>query len=123
MTSSADILNARILVVDDRKGNVELLHGMLSSAGYTSIACTMNPREVCDLHRANRYDLILLDLMMPGMDGFQVMECLREIEAQTESEAGYESGFQVESQGERTVLPVLLSPPAAIPQSACIRSR
>lgn len=108
MTSSADILNARILVVDDRKGNVELLHGMLSSAGYTSIACTMNPWEVCDLHRTNRYDLILLDLMMPGMDGFQVMECLREIEAQIESEAGYESGFQVESQGERSALPVLV---------------
>ncbi|MCC2682402.1 MAG: hypothetical protein K0S36_1966 [Nitrosospira multiformis] len=104
MTSSSDILNARILVVDDRKGNVELLHGMLSSAGYTSIACTMNPREVCDLHRTNRYDLILLDLMMPGMDGFQVMECLREIE----SEAGYESGFQIQSQGERTALPVLV---------------
>ncbi|SEA26312.1 EAL domain-containing response regulator [Nitrosospira multiformis] len=99
MTSSSDILNARILVVDDRKGNVELLHGMLSSAGYTSITCTMNPREVCDLHRANRYDLILLDLMMPGMDGFQVMECLREIES---------SGLQVQSQGERTALPVLV---------------
>ena len=108
MTSSTDILNARILVVDDRKGNVELLHGMLSSAGYTSIACTMNPWEVCDLHRVNRYDLILLDLMMPGMDGFQVMECLREIEAQRESEAGYESGLQVESQGERSALPVLV---------------
>lgn len=104
MTSSSDILNARILVVDDRKGNVELLNGMLSSAGYTSITCTMNPWEVCGLHRANRYDLILLDLMMPGMDGFQVMECLREIE----SETGYESGSQVESQGDRAALPVLV---------------
>jgi DNA-binding NtrC family response regulator len=40
----------------------------------------MDPHEVCDLHRQNRYDLILLDLMMPGMDGFQVMEGLKEIE-------------------------------------------
>ena len=40
----------------------------------------MDPHEVCDLHRKNRYDLILLDLKMPGMDGFQVMECLKEIE-------------------------------------------
>jgi PAS domain S-box-containing protein len=37
----------------------------------------MNPREVCALHRKNRYDLILLDLQMPGMDGFQVMEGLK----------------------------------------------
>ena len=40
----------------------------------------MNPLEVCELHRKNRYDLILLDLQMPGMDGFQVMEGLKEIE-------------------------------------------
>ena len=39
-----------------------------------------NPHEVCELHRKHRYDLILLDLQMPGMDGFQVMEGLKEIE-------------------------------------------
>jgi len=40
----------------------------------------LDPTEVCQLHRTDRYDLILLDLVMPGMDGFQVMEGLKEIE-------------------------------------------
>jgi serine phosphatase RsbU (regulator of sigma subunit) len=80
MVSLADILNARILVVDDQEANVLLLKGMLRIAGYTSVDSTMDPREVCELHRKNRYSLILLDLQMPGMDGFQVMEGLKEIE-------------------------------------------
>jgi signal transduction histidine kinase len=80
MISSSDILNARILVVDDREANVLLLERILSGAGYACVASTMDPREVCELHRRNRYDLILLDLLMPGMDGFQVMEGLKQIE-------------------------------------------
>jgi signal transduction histidine kinase len=80
LISPSDILNARILIVDDHDTNVRLLKQMLSGAGYTCVASTMDPREVCELHRTNRYDLILLDLLMPGMDGFQVMEGLQEIE-------------------------------------------
>jgi serine phosphatase RsbU (regulator of sigma subunit) len=80
MVSSADILNARILVVDDQAANVCLIEGMLRVAGYTSVQSTTDPNEVCDLYRRNRYGLILLDLQMPGMDGFQVMEGLKEIE-------------------------------------------
>src|ERR1035437_5347795 len=80
MVNQADILNARILVVDDQEANVRLLEGMLRIAGYTSIESTTDPNEVCELHRRNRYALILLDLQMPGMDGFQVMEGLKEIE-------------------------------------------
>jgi len=72
-----DILDARILVVDDQEANVLLLTQLLAQAGYTSVTSTMNPHEVCALHRKNRYDLILLDLQMPGMDGFQVMEGLK----------------------------------------------
>jgi adenylate cyclase len=79
MTSS-DILHGKILIVDDQKANVALLEQMLRGAGYASVASTMDPGRVCELHLVNRYDLILLDLQMPGMDGFQVMENLKEIE-------------------------------------------
>jgi len=74
------LLNARILIVDDQPANVRLLELVLRSAGYLSVASVMDPAAVCDLHRTNRYDLILLDLQMPGMDGFAVMEGLRQIE-------------------------------------------
>ena len=72
MVSSSDILHGKILIVDNLEANVVLLTRMLQGAGYASIASTMDPREVCALHLKNRYDLILLDLQMPGMDGFQV---------------------------------------------------
>jgi serine phosphatase RsbU (regulator of sigma subunit) len=81
MVSSADVLNAKILVVDDKEANVRLIEGMLRVAGYTSVHSTTNPNEVCELHCRNRYGLILLDLQMPGIDGFQVMEGLKKIEA------------------------------------------
>ena len=77
MISSAAILDASILIVDDQESNISLLEQLLSEAGYTHVTSTMNPREVCALHRKNCYDLILLDLQMPGMDGFQVMEGLK----------------------------------------------
>ena len=80
MVDLSDILGAKILIVDDLEANVRLLDRMLRQAGHTCVASTMDPHEVCGLHRDNRYDLILLDLEMPGMDGFQVMEGLREIE-------------------------------------------
>src|SRR5580700_12268391 len=81
MVTSADILNAQILVVDDKEANVRLVEGMLRVAGYTSVHSTTDPKQVCELHRKNHYGLILLDLQMPTMDGFQVMEGLKEIEA------------------------------------------
>jgi putative two-component system response regulator len=80
MISSSDILHGKILIVDDQEVNVLLLERMLRGAGYVVVTSTMDPGEVCELHLKNRYDLILLDLQMPGMDGFQVMEGLKEIE-------------------------------------------
>lgn len=81
MITESEILNARILIVDDQESNVALLEGLLEEARYTRVSSTMNPREVCRLHRKNSYDLILLDLQMPGMDGFEVIEGLRVNEA------------------------------------------
>jgi PAS domain S-box-containing protein len=76
----ADILAAGILIVDDQPDNVALLEQMLHEAGYVSVSSTTDPRTVCDLHLRYRYDLILLDLQMPCMDGFEVMEGLKKIE-------------------------------------------
>jgi PAS domain S-box-containing protein len=80
MLNAADILDANILIVDDQEANVQLLEEILREAGYRRIASTMDPRAVFALHRDNHYDLILLDLQMPGMDGFEVMEDLKQVE-------------------------------------------
>jgi adenylate cyclase len=84
MREASDILAAKILVVDDQPANVLLLQRILGEAGYRSVTSTLDPRAVRALHEKDHYDLILLDLQMPGMDGFQVMEELKEIET-----AGY----------------------------------
>jgi adenylate cyclase len=80
MITPDDIHNARILIVDDQKANILLLDRVLRAAGYAFVASTMDPTEVCEIHRHTKYDLILLDLAMPLMDGFAVMEGLKEIE-------------------------------------------
>ena len=80
MITQSEILSANILIVDDREDNVTLLEELLRNVGYTSVTSTLNPLEVCALHRNNHYDLILLDLQMPVMDGFEVMEGLKLIE-------------------------------------------
>jgi len=81
MTSLLDVYNGKILIVDDEPANVLLLEMMLRRAGYKAVTSTMDSSQVCDLHRANHYDLILLDLQMPGLDGFQVMEGLKAFES------------------------------------------
>ncbi len=82
MISEQEILNASLLIVDDQKANVQLLEQVLHEAGYLCVTSTVNPQEVCALHRKNGYDLILLDLQMPGMDGFEVMKGLKAIDGE-----------------------------------------
>jgi PAS domain S-box-containing protein len=77
MNLSVDILAASILIVDDQLTNVELLEQLLADSGYSNVTSTMKPEEVAALHGKNAYDLILLDMQMPVMDGFGVMESLK----------------------------------------------
>ena len=80
MISASEILGAKILLVDDYEDNVRLLEEVLRDVGYTRVTSTTDPRQVSPLHREHRYDLILLDLQMPDMDGFEVIEELKTIE-------------------------------------------
>ena len=72
-------IQARILVVDDQELNVRLLEDILRGAGYTELTCVTDPRQVLPLYTRLQPDLILLDLTMPYLNGFQVMERLRHL--------------------------------------------
>jgi CheY-like chemotaxis protein len=76
MAESIDVLGARILLVDDQPSNLRLLELALHRAGYSDLVSTSDPREVVTLHQRNQFDLILLDLQMPRMSGFEVMAAL-----------------------------------------------
>jgi CheY-like chemotaxis protein len=80
MVDPSDVLTGKVLIVDDQLDSVRLLERMLRGAGYTSLASTRDPHQAAELHRKNRYDLILLDLQMPGLDGFRVLEGLKKVE-------------------------------------------
>lgn len=70
---------ARILIVDDEPANLKLLDKMLSGQGYQDLVLIDDPRRVLDTYKEERPDLILLDINMPHLDGYQVMEQLHEL--------------------------------------------
>ncbi|CDG81215.1 EAL domain-containing protein [Janthinobacterium agaricidamnosum] len=76
------ILHAKILIVDDQAVNLRLLEHLLTSAGYTAVSVTSDARGVAAAHRRECYDLIILDMLMPEMSGFDVMEALKPQEAE-----------------------------------------
>lgn len=79
MPPSTDHSGARILIVDDQPSNLRLLEHTLERGGFVEVASTSDPQEVAALHLRNHYALIVLDLQMPQMDGFEVMEELQRI--------------------------------------------
>jgi putative two-component system response regulator len=81
--SNEDITKGRILIVDDAESHILLLRKILKGAGYTSVAATTNPTEAADLYREFRPDLVVLDLHMRPLDGFQVIEQLKPLEPDT----------------------------------------
>ena len=72
--------NPKILIVDDEPANIKLLDQMLQQDKYTSIRTTTDSREVVEIYQEFQPDLVLLDLNMPHLDGFQVMKELKKIE-------------------------------------------
>ncbi|MGQ0714299.1 MAG: HD domain-containing phosphohydrolase [Gemmatimonadaceae bacterium] len=71
--------HARILIIDDQLENLTLLRRVLSKAGYAAMQSTTDPNEAATLFEAFCPDLVLLDLHMPGLDGFAVLERLRSL--------------------------------------------
>lgn len=69
--------NANILIVDDQEANIDVLEGLLEMQGYLNIRSTVDPREVIRLYTEFNPDLILLDLSMPYLSGFEVMELMK----------------------------------------------
>lgn len=75
------LLDATILMVDDQPANLAILSRLLERAGYANLVSTTDPNRALELFEAHRPDLVLLDLHMPGSDGFEVMERLRPLTA------------------------------------------
>lgn len=72
-----ELESACILVVDDEPANVKLLERMLVARGFNHVLSVQDPRQVLGVMKDNDVDLVLLDINMPHMDGFQVMEQLQ----------------------------------------------
>lgn len=79
MSDYQDLHDATILVVDDEEANVRLLHRVLTRAGFSRVYTTQEPTTVPELHDALDPDLIILDVRMPELDGFGVLERLRAV--------------------------------------------
>ncbi|MBT3923997.1 MAG: response regulator [Nitrospina sp.] len=75
-----NFLKSKILIVDDEQANISLLEDVLENEGYTHFRSTQDSRKALEMYKEIRPDLVLLDLNMPYLDGFQVIEQLKEFE-------------------------------------------
>jgi len=76
-------LSSKILLIDDEPLNIKLLEKYLKQTGYKNILSTQNSAIAVELYSQYQPDLVLLDLNMPTMDGFQILECLQRIETKS----------------------------------------
>lgn len=83
LSREAKFTNAKILIVDDEQGNVQILERMLGSVGYENITSTTDSRLTMEIYQSMQPDLILLDIRMPGFNGFDVMDALRDLETES----------------------------------------
>lgn len=74
--SEDELLASRILIVDDLPANLRLLEDLLEREGFSNVVSTTEPEQALELYTAFDPDLVLLDLMMPGMSGYAVLEQL-----------------------------------------------
>jgi CheY-like chemotaxis protein len=81
MPQPNEVSGPRILIVDDQPSNVRLLEHTLRRAGYAAVMSTTQPAQVSGMHLEHEYDLILLDLQMPVMNGLEVIAQLQQIRA------------------------------------------
>ncbi len=77
--NAEEIYDRRVLIIDDEPSNVRLLEQVLRAAGYTNIRGATSSPDVLQLYAEFRPDILLLDLHMPGLTGFEVMEQLRPV--------------------------------------------
>jgi len=69
----------RILIVDDEESNVDLISSLLAKAGYTDLVSTTDARQVARIYTEQEPDLVLLDLRMPHLDGFEILAELQRL--------------------------------------------
>ncbi len=74
--TETDLLDARILIVDDQPANLRLLEALLAREGFRNVVSTTESEQAMDLFVAFDPDLVLLDLMMPVLSGYAVLERL-----------------------------------------------
>ena len=95
-------MNQTILIVDDNQDSLDLMHEMLTPHGYRVVCATSGP-EAVRLVRQSAPDLVILDIMMPDMNGFAVLEVIRATPALEDVPVIFQTAFPSQEHGRRTV--------------------